>query len=46
MHYLTTMHSFKVNEILQRHFKNDDAGTVAQEIELIIETKIEINQVF
>ena len=39
---MTTTQSFKIYEILQRHFKNnDDAKVVVQEIEQIIETKIE-----
>ena len=39
---MTTTQSFRIYEILQRHFKNnDDAKIVVQEIEQIIETKIE-----
>ncbi len=39
---MTTTQSFKIYEILQRHFKNDDdAKIVVQEIEQIIETKID-----
>lgn len=38
---MTATQSFKIYEILQRHFKNnDDAKTVVQEIEFIIESKI------
>jgi len=37
-----TTKSFKICEVLQRHFKNnDDEKVVVQEIEQIIETKIE-----
>ncbi|HET7118033.1 MAG TPA: hypothetical protein VFI29_16165 [Hanamia sp.] len=39
---MTTTQSFRIYEILQRHFKNnDDAKIVVQEIEQIIETKID-----
>lgn len=39
---MTTTQSFKIYEILQRHFKNDDdAKIVVQEIEQIIETKMD-----
>ena len=39
---MTTRKSFRIYEVLQRHFKNsDDAKIVVQEIEQIIETKIE-----
>lgn len=39
---MTATQSFKIYEILQRHFKNnDDAKTVVQEIEQIIEAKVE-----
>ncbi len=39
---MTTTQSFKIYEILQRHFKNDDdAKIVVQEIEQIIETRID-----
>lgn len=39
---MTTTQSFKIYEILQRHFKNnDDAKIVVQEIEQIIETKVD-----
>ena len=39
---MTTTQSFRIYEVLQRHFKNnDDAKIVVQEIEQIIETKIE-----
>ena len=39
---MTTTQSFRIYEILQRHFKNnDDAKVVVQEIEEIIETKID-----
>ncbi len=39
---MTTTQSFKIYEVLQRHFKNnDDAKIVVQEIEQIIEIKIE-----
>jgi hypothetical protein len=39
---MTTTQSFKIYEVLQRHFKNnDDAKVVVQEIEQIIETKVE-----
>ena len=39
---MTTTQSFRIYEILQRHFKNnDDAKVVVQEIEQIIEAKIE-----
>ncbi len=39
---MTTTQSFKIYEILQRHFKNDDdAKIVVQEIEQIKETKID-----
>jgi len=39
---MTTTQSFKIYEVLQRHFKNnDDAKIIVQEIEQIVETKIE-----
>ena len=39
---MTTTQSFKIYEILQCHFKNnDDAKIVVREIEQIIETKID-----
>lgn len=39
---MTTTQSFKIYEILQRHFNNnDDAKIVVQEIEQIIESKLE-----
>jgi peptidoglycan hydrolase CwlO-like protein len=39
---MTTTQSFKIYEILQRHFNNnDDAKTVVQEIEQIIEAKVD-----
>lgn len=39
---MTTTQSFKIYEVLQRHFKNnDDAKTVVQEIEQIIEAKVD-----
>lgn len=39
---MTTTQSFKIYEILQRHFNNkDDAKIVVQEIEQIIEAKLE-----
>ncbi len=39
---MTTTQSFRIYEVLQRHFKNsDDAKVVVQEIEQIIETKID-----
>ena len=39
---MTATQSFKIYEILQRHFKNnDDAKVVVQEIEQIIEAKLE-----
>ena len=39
---MTTTQSFKIYEILQRHFKNnDDAKIVVQEIEQIIEAKVD-----
>ena len=39
---MTTTQSFKIYEVLQRHFKNnDDAKVIVQEIEQIIETKVE-----
>jgi hypothetical protein len=39
---MTTTQSFRIYEVLQRHFKNnDDAKIVVQEIEQIIETKVE-----
>jgi hypothetical protein len=39
---MTTTQSFRIYEILQRHFKNnDDAKIVVQEIEQIIEAKLE-----
>ena len=39
---MTATQSFKIYEVLQRHFKNnDDAKTVVQEIEEIIEAKVE-----
>lgn len=39
---MTTTQSFKIYEILQRHFKNnEDAKVVVQEIEQIVEAKIE-----
>ena len=39
---MTTTQSFRIYEVLQRHFKNsDDAKIVVQEIEQIIETKKE-----
>jgi len=39
---MTTTQSFKIYEVLQRHFKNnDDAKVVVQEIEQIIEIKVE-----
>ena len=39
---MTTTQSFKIYEILQRHFKSsDDAKIVVQEIEQIIEAKVE-----
>ncbi len=38
---MTATQSLKIYEILQRHFNNnDDAKTVVQEIEQIIETKL------
>ena len=37
---MTATQSFKIYEVLQRHFKNnDDAKIVVQEIEQIVETK-------
>lgn len=39
---MTTAQSFKIYEVLQRHLKNnDDAKTVVQEIEGIIEAKVD-----
>jgi hypothetical protein len=39
---MTATQSFRIYEILQRHFKNnDDAKVVVQEIEQIIEAKVE-----
>jgi predicted ribosome-associated RNA-binding protein Tma20 len=39
---MTTTQSFRIYEVLQRHFKNsDDAKIIVQEIEQIVETKIE-----
>jgi|SRR6185437_10171857 len=39
---MTTTQSFRIYEILQRHFKNsDDAKIIVQEIEEIVETKIQ-----
>jgi hypothetical protein len=39
---MTTTQSFRIYEILQRHFKsNEDAKVVVQEIEQIIEAKLE-----
>lgn len=39
---MTTTQSFKIYEILQRHFNNnEDAKIVVQEIEQIIESKLE-----
>lgn len=39
---MTTTQSFKIYEILQRHFQsNDDTKVVVQEIEQIIEDKID-----
>ena len=39
---MTATQSFKIYEVLQRHFKNnDDAKIVVQEIEQIVETKVE-----
>ncbi len=39
---MTTTQSFKIYEILQRYFKNnDDAKIVVQEIEQIIEAKVD-----
>ena len=39
---MTTTQSFKIYEFLQRHFnKKDDAKIVVQEIEQIIEAKLE-----
>ena len=39
---MTTTQSFRIYEVLQRHFKNsDDAKIVVQETEQIVETKIE-----
>lgn len=38
---MTTTQSFKIYEVLQRHFKNnDDAKVIVQEIEQIILNKI------
>jgi hypothetical protein len=39
---MTATQSFKIYEILQRHFKNnDDAKVVVQEIEQIVEAKVD-----
>jgi demethoxyubiquinone hydroxylase (CLK1/Coq7/Cat5 family) len=39
---MTATQSFRIYEILQRHFKNsDDAKIVVQEIEQIIEAKVD-----
>ena len=39
---MTVMQSFKIYELLQRHFKNNDnAKVVVKEIEQIIDAKIE-----
>lgn len=39
---MTTTQSFKIYEVLQRYFKNnDDAKIVVQEIEQIIEAKVD-----
>jgi len=39
---MTTTQSFRIYEVLQRHFKNnDDAKIIVQEIEQIVEAKIE-----
>ena len=39
---MTTTQSFRIYEVLQRHFKNnDDAKIVVQEIEQIVESKVE-----
>lgn len=39
---MTASQSFKIYEILQKHFQNpEDAKTVVQEIEQIVENKIE-----
>lgn len=38
---MTTTQSFKIYEVLQKHFKNDaDAKTIVAEIEQIVENKI------
>ncbi len=40
---MTATQSFKIYEVLQRHFKNnDDAKIVVQEIEEIIEAKLRV----
>ena len=42
---MTTTQSFKIYEILQRHFNNDaDAKIVVQEIEQIVENKFETSK--
>lgn len=42
---MTTTQSFKIYEVLQRHFNNDaDAKIVVQEIEQIVENKFETSK--